>query len=108
MSSASGRQIDPAQVRARLDAVIAEMKRLGIWELERPDSAPSPMELEAWLRWTFVPKIEALLLSGGPWPEESSVAVIAMRAADANPPPTPERVASLMASLDAFDALFEG
>jgi uncharacterized protein YqcC (DUF446 family) len=103
--------IDPTRVRARLDAVIAAMQAHGAWDVARPDPAAfadmgafggNTMAFAQWLRFVFVPNVEALITAGGPWPESSSVAVRAVREGDTDPV-----IAALVDSLAAFDALFE-
>jgi len=102
--------IDPVDVQTRLAAVIAAMKRAGAWDVARPADAAlvdtgafgaRTMAFEQWLRWIFVPRVEASIASGGPWPGASQVAMQAQREADTNP-----TVAALVDALDAFDALF--
>ena len=104
-------RIDPNEVRGRLDAVVAAMKAKGVWDVERPPEAAftdmgpfggRTMSFEGWLRWVFVPSVEARLASAGPWPGASSVGARAAREGDTNP-----AVAGLVEALSAFDALFE-
>ena len=99
-----------SEVRARLDAVTAAMRAGGAWDVGRPDDAAftdmgafgmNTMAFEQWLRFVFVPNVEALIAAGGPWPDGSAVAVIAAREGDADPV-----IASLVEALAAFDALF--
>ena len=103
--------IDAKQVRARLDAVIAAMQASGAWDVERPADAAfddmgafgmTTMAFEQWLRYVFVPAVEALVASNGPWPGGSSVAAHAAREGDGNP-----AIAELVAALSAFDDLFD-
>jgi uncharacterized protein YqcC (DUF446 family)/Tfp pilus assembly protein PilF len=107
----SSRPIDPKDVRLRLDEVVAAMKESGAWEVERPrDEAfvdagafgMRTMAFEQWLRFVFVPNVESLLASNGPWPRGSAVAVQAVREGDTSPP-----IAALVPALHAFDALFQ-
>jgi uncharacterized protein YqcC (DUF446 family) len=102
----------PATVRARLDEVIAVMQGEGAWDLPRPpdeafvDMGPfgqKTMAFAHWLRWVFVPNVEGLIASGGPWPSSSAVAVRALREGDTDPV-----IAALVPALARFDALFEG
>lgn len=104
--------IDRNEVRARLDAVVAAMRSNGVWDVERPaDDAfvdmgafgTRTMAFEQWLRWVFVPNVEALIASDGPWPDGSSVAAQAARehgwgGGDA--------VGALVEPLAQFDRLF--
>jgi uncharacterized protein YqcC (DUF446 family) len=98
-------------IRSRLDAVIHAMKECGAWDIARPKDEAfvdmgafgnRTMVFEQWLRWVFVPNVEQLLVSGGPWPKSSSVAVTAVREGDTNPV-----VAAMVAPLSHFDALFQ-
>jgi len=100
------------EVRARLDAVVAAMKSGGVWDVERPPPAAfadmgafgmRTMAFVQWLRWVFVPNVEALLATGGPWPKGSAVAVQATREGDTDP-----QIAALVPALSAFDDLFGG
>jgi uncharacterized protein YqcC (DUF446 family)/Tfp pilus assembly protein PilF len=102
--------IDPAEVRQRLDAVIAAMTASGAWEVARPaDDAfadmgafgMNTMAFEQWLRFVFVPNVAALIASNGPWPAQSMVAAHAAREWDGHPDP-----GAMLRALDAFDALF--
>jgi uncharacterized protein YqcC (DUF446 family) len=67
--------VDSADVRARLDAVIAAMRREGAWDIERPSDAAftdmgpfgmDTMAFEQWLCFVFVPNVEELIASRGP------------------------------------------
>ncbi len=98
------------QVRQRLNEVIAAMKAGGCWDAERPADEAfvdmgafglRSMAFVQWLRWVFVPNVERLLTSDGPWPASSQVATIAYREGDTDPV-----VAALVEPLSRFDALF--
>jgi len=100
-----------ASVRERLDEVIAAMQREGAWDMPRPaddafvDMGPFGQETMAfvqWLRWVFVPSVERLVASEGPWPSQSDVSVRATREGDTDPV-----VSALVPALAHFDALFE-
>jgi uncharacterized protein YqcC (DUF446 family) len=100
-----------SRVRSCLDAVIHAMKEGGAWDIGRPKDEAfvdmgafgnRTMAFEQWLRWVFVPNVEQLLVSGGPWPKSSSVAVTAVREGDTKPV-----VAAMVAPLSHFDALFQ-
>lgn len=102
--------IDPAAVRARLDSVIAAMQSAGVWDVQRPnddafvDFGPfgmRTMAFEQWLRYVFVPNVEALIASNGPWPRSSSVGVHATREWDGQPGPE-----GITRALSEFDSLF--
>lgn len=97
-------------VRARLGDIVAALQAAGLWDIERPADAAleeppafggDRMSFEQWLRWVFVPEVEARLVASGPWPDESHVATRAAREGDASP-----LIAQLVPALRAFDALF--
>jgi uncharacterized protein YqcC (DUF446 family) len=96
-------------VRARFDAVIAAMQHEGVWDVVEPhvDVATMgafgthAMAFAQWLRWVFVPNVEKLIASDGPWPSTSSVAMQAMREGD-----TDLAIAALVPALSAFDTIF--
>ena len=101
---------DPEDVRTRLAAVVAAMKRSGAWDVARPADAAfvdmgafggTTMAFEQWLRWVFAPNVEGLIASAGPWPTASQVADRALREADTSP-----ALAALVDALAAFDAVF--
>jgi uncharacterized protein YqcC (DUF446 family) len=103
-------KVTAAQVRPLLDGVVDALKAQGVWDIERPQEAAfehmgafgtHTMAFEQWLRWVFVPSVEKLLSSDGPWPPSSSVSVQATREGD-----TDSVAAALVAPLAAFDALF--
>ena len=88
------------------------MKNANLWDIVRPkDEAfvdmgafgQRTMSFAQWLRWVFVPNVERLVASGGPWPRSSSVAAMATREGD-----TDRGIQSLVKSLSDFDALFGG
>ncbi len=97
-------------VRTHLHAVITAMEAAGLWDLPRPDDeafadmgpfGQRTMSFAQWLRFVFVPNVEALVEAGGPFPASSSVAVVAAREGDTDP-----AVAALVPALAGFDALF--
>lgn len=101
---------DARSVSERLAAVVQSMKDAGVWETQRPpDSAfedmgafgMNSMPFTDWLRWVFVPNVERLITSNGPWPTSSQVSAKAAREGD-----TDEVVSSLVPALSAFDQLF--
>ncbi len=86
------------------------MKDSRVWDVPRPaDEAlvdmgafgMRTMAFAQWLRWVFVPNVERLIASDGPWPQSSQVAVRAVREGD-----TDEAIAALVPALGAFDAAF--
>lgn len=103
-------RVEYEEVRARLDAVIEAMKHAGVWDVEEPSGAAygdmgpfgmNTMAFVQWLRWVFVPNVEALIEKQGPWPRSSSVSVQAAREGDTDP-----AVDSLVDALSRFDDLF--
>jgi uncharacterized protein YqcC (DUF446 family) len=102
-----------AAVRARLDDVIAEMRRVGIWDTAAPRPHDGPigafgqgagMAFEQWLRHVFVPRVEETLAAGGPWPPASAVAAQATR--EWKMWSVWPEADGLIAALERFDALF--
>jgi uncharacterized protein YqcC (DUF446 family) len=111
----TSRSRSKATIRARLDDVIAEMRKTGVWDAPEPPAHEGPigafgqgagMAFEQWLRHVFVPRVEQMLAAGGPWPAGSAVAAQATREwkmwgewpeAD-----------GLIAALERVDALFGG
>lgn len=101
---------DARGVSERLAAVVQSMKDAGVWEARRPpDSAfenmgafgINTMPFTDWLRWVFVPNVERLITTNGPWPKSSQVSAQAAREGDTDPV-----VNSLVPALAAFDQLF--
>jgi uncharacterized protein YqcC (DUF446 family) len=100
------------EIAQRLAAVVEALKRAGFWELSRPPESAfenmgafgmNTMAFAAWLRWVFVPTIEARIASCGPWPTSSSVAAQAVREFDGDTDPG---VLDLRSALSDFDTLF--
>jgi uncharacterized protein YqcC (DUF446 family) len=100
-------------VEQKLGEIEAEMKRVGLWEIEKP--APEKFEdmdafgtktmaFEQWLRWVFVPRVREILDDKGEFPRGSQVSQQAFRewkvwgSADEFDP--------LLERLREFDALF--
>lgn len=99
-----------AEVRALLDDVVAAMRDHRVWEVPAPASEDlvdmgafgmRTMAFAQWLRWVFVPNVERLIATDGPWPSSSQVAAQATREGD-----TDEAIAALVPALRAFDAAF--
>jgi uncharacterized protein YqcC (DUF446 family) len=97
-------------IRAQFEGIVAEMKAVGIWDIERPTEEAfenmgafglNTMALEQWLRWVFIPTIEQRLESGGPWPDSSSVGTVAIRNFDGQ-----HELSELTSKLCEFDRLF--
>jgi uncharacterized protein YqcC (DUF446 family) len=98
------------EIRALLDAVITAMKHNRVWDVPRPAAEDfvdmgafggRTMAFAQWLRWVFVPNVERLIASDGPWPGSSDVATRAVREGDSDP-----AIAALVPALAAFDAAF--
>ena len=101
---------DPSAIRHKVEEIKAEMHRIGYWDIQEP--APeayenmgafgmNTMAFAQWLRYVFVPRIEGLLESDGPWPYNSSVGVHAVREFDGV-----YEAADLASLLCQFDGLF--
>lgn len=103
--------IDEAEVRRRLDGVIAALKAAGLWTVPSPSPEAvaaagafggDAMSFEQWLVHVFVPSVESRLAEGGPWPTSSAVSVRATREADGVPELEP-----VVDALRIFDEVFE-
>ena len=82
---------DSGLVRERIDEIEAEMKRAGLWS-----NAPLPAEaynfrqafgmdtmaFSQWLQYIFVPRVNAIIEAGGPFPSRSQVGAQATREFD--------------------------
>jgi uncharacterized protein YqcC (DUF446 family) len=97
-------------VRRHLLKIKSEMRRTGLWDVKGLSSESrqnrgafgmDSMSFEQWLRWVFVPNVEKLLKTGGPWPASSDVGVAAMRNFDGQ-----DEHSGLVTLLQEFDALF--
>lgn len=73
-------------IKEKITAIEAEMKRIGLWQAESlPESAyemqeafgADTMTLSQWLQFIFIPRIQELLKTDGPWPSESEVGIYA-------------------------------
>jgi uncharacterized protein YqcC (DUF446 family) len=102
--------LDSHTVAERLAAVVQSMQAAGVWDTPRPPAEAfenmgafgmNTMPFTDWLRWVFVPNVERLIASNGPWPGSSQVSTQAMREGD-----TDDVVQSLVPALSAFDDLF--
>lgn len=100
------------EIAQRLAAVVDGLKRAGFWELPRPPESAfenmgafgmNTMAFATWLRWVFVPNVEARIASDGPWPSSSSVAAQAVREFDGDTDPG---VLELRSALSDLDTLF--
>jgi uncharacterized protein YqcC (DUF446 family) len=110
MAKRKAKAPDAHSVGERLAAVVKSMKDAGVWEIPRPPNAAfenmgafgmNTMPFTDWLRWVFVPNVEGLIASKGPWPGSSQVSAQAAREGD-----TDDVVRSLVPALTAFDELF--
>jgi uncharacterized protein YqcC (DUF446 family) len=111
MSKPGNRQApDTRAVAERLADVVQSMKDAAVWETPRPPASAfedmgafgmNTMPFTCWLRWVFIPNVERLIASDGPWPRSSQVSAQAYREGD-----TDAVVRSLVPALAAFDALF--
>ena len=103
---------DAQEIQRRLDAVRTEMRQNGMWEVTKPppeafaDMGPfgsKTMSFDQWLRFVFVPRLEGLLASDGPWPAKSQVATKAVRELDGLP-----NIDDLVGRLKELDDMFTG
>ena len=102
-----------AVVAAKLDAVEAEMKRIGMWQTEPlpPDAmdfeqafGADKLSFQQWLQFVFIPNVRDLIATKGKFPRSSQVADQAFREWDMWG--GAENVDALIQHLRDFDALF--
>ncbi len=102
-------------VAAAIDAVEAEMKQVGVWEIEEPTPGAlaaggafgtKSMAFEQWLRWIFVPRVRQILDEHGPFPPKSQVSQQAYR--EWRMWSEVPEMDPLLERLREFDALFNG
>jgi uncharacterized protein YqcC (DUF446 family) len=100
------------QVAAKLDAVEAELRKIGRWQTEPlPPEAyqnmgafgMNTMAFTQWLQFVLLRNARAIVAQRGEFPSSSQVGVIAVREADTDPDLLP-----LSRMLCDFDALFGG
>jgi uncharacterized protein YqcC (DUF446 family) len=112
MAQKPRRQPDHAAVAAKIAAIEAEMKRIGLWQSEPlPPQAfvdagafgINTMAFAQWLQFVFVPRVRQIVAENGEFPDSSDVGVTAVRNFDGF-----EEAAELTSMLGAFDALIEG
>jgi uncharacterized protein YqcC (DUF446 family) len=98
---------DARRVAAKIDAIEAEMKRLGAWSgdpvppeayVDMGAFGMNTMSFEQWLQFVFIPRVRELCASDGPWPGESAVGVKAYREFDGWP--EAQELARLLAEFD--------
>lgn len=105
---------DRASVATAIEAIEAEMRRIGLWNVEPISDeqrriggafGTGSMSFTQWLRWVFVPRVNALLESRAVLPEHSAVGAQAAREWGFSPIEVETlRLESLLAE---FDALFD-
>jgi uncharacterized protein YqcC (DUF446 family) len=106
-------QPDYAVVESKIDAIEAEMKRIGMWR----EVAPTPEQLqfkqafggdklafEQWLQFVFIARVGEIIRTGGDFPAQSQVSGRAYR--EWKMWGVTENVDALLEMLAAFDALF--
>lgn len=98
------------EIRQGYDAIVAEMKRIGFWDIVEPTPdayenmgafGMNTMAFAQWLRYVFIPTIGERLESGGPWPSSSMVGAHAIREFDGQ-----HETGNLVTLLIQFDSLF--
>lgn len=98
-------------VAQKVDEIVAEMKRIGLWEkephpsedyqFEHPDHTDKPFA--HWLQYKFVPRVLRTIQTGGDFPARSRVSTQATIELSAYKGDTDK----LFELLREFDALFE-
>jgi uncharacterized protein YqcC (DUF446 family) len=100
-------------VQSSIEAVEAEMRRIGAWQ-DQPLAdaqydfhaafASDTMAFEQWLQFVFIPRVRSIIVDGGEFPSRSEVSAQAFRewVAWGNR----QDVESLIERLREFDALF--
>ncbi|MEQ1516961.1 MAG: YqcC family protein [Usitatibacteraceae bacterium] len=82
---------DRAAIAAKLDEIIAEMKRINVWQTEplAPEKmnfkqafAIDSMAFTQWLQFVFIPRVRDLNEGNGDWPAQSMVAAQSAREFD--------------------------
>ena len=99
-----------ATVQSHIDAIEAEMKRIGMWQDEplEPEKytfqmafGMDTMAYSQWLQYIFVPRVRQIIAERGDFPEGSMVGAQAVREFDGV-----DEASNLVSMLAAFDALF--
>jgi uncharacterized protein YqcC (DUF446 family) len=96
-----------AALLAKLDAIEAEMRRIGFWREPPPEGGADPMggpDFEAWLQNTFVPSARARIAARD-LPAKSMMGVLCMRQYDYHS--TVEEALPLVSLMHEFDALVD-
>ena len=101
-----------SEVENSIDAIEAEMKRIGYWSAEplpeeaydfRETFAMDTMAFSQWLQFILIPRVHQIIEEGGEFPTESMVGVQAVREFDGD-----ENASQLVSLLGEFDRLFTG
>lgn len=88
------------------------MRDGGLWHDQTPTPAAmasrtpfcaDTLAFTEWLQFIFIPKMRALIESGGPLPQQSAIAVMAHQKLEHR-----RGRAELLAQLEAFDAMIQG
>jgi uncharacterized protein YqcC (DUF446 family) len=83
--------LDYGEVGTRIDAIEAEMKRLGWWQNEplpeeaynfRSAFAMDTMAFSQWLQYIFIPRVRGVIAERGDFPRQSQVGAQAVREFD--------------------------
>ncbi|SLM64148.1 MULTISPECIES: YqcC family protein [Dickeya] len=100
------------QIRQALFAIEQALKHSQLWQAAPPNEAAfaskepfciDTMNAEQWLQWVFLPRMHALLDSGGPLPKRLAILpYFDVALTDSTAP-----VTGLLEQLRRFDALFE-
>ena len=100
-----------AIAQKKIDAIEAEMKRIGYWQSEPldPDQydferafAMDTMVFSQWLQFIFIPRVKEIVATAGEFPPRSMVGAQAVREFDGAP-----EASDLVRLLSEFDALFK-
>lgn len=103
---------NPSVVEKSIDAIEAEMKRIGYWSSDplqeeaydfKQAFAMDTMTFPQWLQFILIPRVHQIISEKGDFPTDSMVGVQAMREFDGN-----ADAAHLVSLLGEFDRLFTG
>ena len=99
-------------VEQQIDAIEAEMKRIGYWRAEplppemydfKQAFAMDTMPFTAWLQFVFIPRVRGIIAEKGAFPTQSMVGAQAVCEFDGD-----ANADSLVGLLGEFDAFFGG
>jgi len=99
------------KIKTKIEQIENEMKRIKLWQEEplppeqydfRQAFAMDTMAFSQWLQFIFIPRVQQLVESKGPFPSESNVGVQALREMDGF-----YEANELVRMLSEFDQLFE-